>query len=90
MSSESFDESSNLVVEVTSPTGNHEDEQIGKHKEDKGKLRVRDKSPSKGFGFMKKKRSKSPFSSPFKSPKEEEGQDNTMAKRRRRTRQYNG
>ena len=69
MSSESFDESSNLVVEVTSPTGNHEDEQIGKHKEDKGKLRVRDKSPSKGFGFMKKKRSKSPFSSPFKSPK---------------------
>ncbi|XP_052107159.1 protein stoned-B-like [Mytilus californianus] len=66
MSSESFDESSNLVV--TSPNGN-DDEKISKHKEDKGKLRVRDKSPSKGFGFMKKKRSKSPFSSPFKSSK---------------------
>ncbi|XP_071160051.1 protein stoned-B-like [Mytilus edulis] len=64
MSSESFDESSNLVV--TSPNG---DDKRSKHKEDKGKLRVRDKSPSKGFGFMKKKRSKSPFSSPFKSSK---------------------
>ncbi|KAK3094084.1 hypothetical protein FSP39_024007 [Pinctada imbricata] len=64
MSANSFDESSNLVIEVTSPSDKNDG-----HFDDPGNSTDSDlKDKSSKAGFFKKKRSKSPFRSPLKSP----------------------
>ena len=64
MSANSFDESSNLVIEVTSPSDKNDG-----HFDctpDDASTDLREKSSKSGF--FKKKRAKSPFRSPLKSP----------------------
>ena len=65
-----FGDSCNLVVDVTSPTNLEKDDNFEALTDDtklssEAASDFREKSPSKGFGFMKK-RSKSPFRSPLK------------------------
>lgn len=66
MSSQSFDESSNLVIEVTSPT---EPDSAGAESADYGELEKSSfKEKHKGGLHFIKKRAKSPFRNPLKSP----------------------
>lgn len=66
MSSQSFDESSNLVIEVTSPTEPHSTGAESTDFEDTEKSKFKEKHKG-GLHFIKK-RAKSPFRSPLKSP----------------------
>ena len=66
MSSQSFDESSNLVIEVTSPTETSSAGANSTDFEDTGKSNFKEKHKG-GLHFIKK-RAKSPFRSPLKSP----------------------
>ncbi|XP_061172564.1 uncharacterized protein LOC133181930 [Saccostrea echinata] len=66
MSSQSFDESSNLVIKVTSPT---EPESTGAESSEPGETEKSNfKEKHKGGLHFIKKRAKSPFRSPLKSP----------------------
>ncbi|KAL5009161.1 hypothetical protein ScPMuIL_014742 [Solemya velum] len=68
MSTGSFDDSSNLVVEVTSPTSpNNPDKDAVFDKTSSEEFSEKHSKKSKGFGFLGK-HAKSPIKSPIKSP----------------------